>query len=111
MYAIDMQNKESAAAAEEGKQYFKPDLRIMLGLKDVKNIERPDLESLYLALVNPKLDELTTLWDAYSLKQGKPLKSFGIAIGTEHGQQLQIFRILAGIFKWFPQPPPPKNKE
>ena len=116
-----MMKKEIAAAAKEKKQkkalgqpfvYIKPDVRLMISLKAVENLEKPDLQSLYLALLNAKFDNLTTLWDAYALnKEGKPLKSFGLAIGTEYGQQIQIFRILAGIFKWFPQPPPPKNKE
>ena len=55
MYAIDMMTREIAAAAGD-KEFIKPDVRLLRSLQAVKNLERPDLESLYLALLNAKFD-------------------------------------------------------
>ena len=74
------------------------------------SLEAQDKEALYLSLFNPASGENSPLFEAFGMKQGKKTKTFGVAIGTDEGLQMDIYKILSETFKWFPPKPEPDVK-
>ena len=67
-----------------------------------------DQHGLYNALFKAKRDKQTTLFEACGQYHKRNFKT---CLGNDENRRIEIYTILANIFRWFPQKPQPKENE